>query len=154
MTTRAFTATVQDGGKNKAYITPPFDPDEVWGARPAHLLHGTIGGRRFRGGFERVEGEWRMSLGPVWRRDHGVQVGDSIDAVLEPEGPQRADLDDDIAQALAASPAAAAQFDGLAQFYRRAFLTWIAGTSRRPDERARRIAEMITLLLAGKKSRD
>jgi len=154
MTSKTFNATVQDGGKGKAYITLPFDPDEVWGVRPAHLLHGTINACRFRGGFEQADGEWRCSLGPVWRRDNGVQVGDTLTLALEPEGPQRAAVDPDIAEALDATPKAAAQFDGLAQFYRKAFLKWIDGSKKRPDERARRIAEMVTLLEAGKKTRD
>lgn len=152
MTSRTFTAVVT-GRKTKAYVVMPFDPDEVWGARPAHLLHGTINGCRFRGGFEQVDGEWRCSLGPVWRRDNGVDLGDTLTFVLEQEGPQRADVDEDIAAALDASPKAAAAFDGLAQFYRKAFLKWIDGTKKRPDERVRRIAEMIRLLEDGKKSR-
>ena len=44
-------------------------------------------------------------------------------------------------------------FDGLAHFYRRAFLRWIDATTRRPDERARRIAEMVDLLGRGEKQR-
>lgn len=153
MTSRTFTAVVE-GRKTKAYVVTPFDPDEVWGVRPTHLLHGTINGCGFRGGFEKVDGEWRMSLGPVWRRDNGVGLGDELTLVLEPEGPQRADVDDDIAAALDASPKAAAAFYGLAQFYRKAFLTWIAGTKKRPEERVRRITEMVSLLEAGKKTRD
>src|SRR5262249_2741977 len=69
---------------------------------------------------------------------------------LSPEGPQRDDLADDIAAALAASPAAAAFFDALAQFYRKAYLRWIDGTKRRADVRAARIAEVVDLLAAGR----
>ncbi|HQZ33613.1 MAG TPA: YdeI/OmpD-associated family protein, partial [Ilumatobacteraceae bacterium] len=65
----------------------------------------------------------------------------------------RADLTDDIRTALDAEPVAGAFFDGLAQFYRQAFLRWINATKRRPDERARRIAEMIDLLGQGQKQR-
>jgi len=72
---------------------------------------------------------------------------------LSPEGPQRGALDDDIAAALAAEPKAASFFDGLATFYRKAYLTWIAGTKKRPAERARRIAELVRLLQAGVKQR-
>jgi uncharacterized protein YdeI (YjbR/CyaY-like superfamily) len=72
---------------------------------------------------------------------------------LAPEGPQREDLADDIAAALAATPAAAAFFDTLAQFYRKAYLRWIDGASRRPDLRAARIAEVADLLAAGTKQR-
>jgi uncharacterized protein YdeI (YjbR/CyaY-like superfamily) len=52
-----------------------------------------------------------------------------------------------------ARPAAAAFFDSIAQFYRRAYLRYIDATKRRPDERASRIAEVIELLAAGVKER-
>ena len=52
-----------------------------------------------------------------------------------------------------ANPAAAAFFDTLAQFYRKAYLRWIDGTTRRPDLRAARIAEVVDLLAAGVKQR-
>ena len=48
---------------------------------------------------------------------------------LTPEGPQRADLAEDIAAALAANPAAGAFFDTLAQFYRKAYLRYIDATT-------------------------
>ncbi len=89
----------------------------------------------------------------MWLRDVGVAAGDDVIVELAPEGPQRADLADDIAAALAASPAAAAFFDTLAQFYRKASLRWIDATARRPDLRAARIAEVVDLLAAGIKQR-
>ena len=82
-----------------------------------------------------------------------MAVGDEVSVELEPEGPQRADLADDLADALAANPAAAAFFDTLAQFYRKAYLRWIDATTRRPDVRAARIAEVTGLLAAGVKER-
>ena len=51
------------------------------------------------------------------------------------------------------TPAAAAFFDTLAQFYRKAYLRWIDATKRRPDLRAARIAEVVDLLAAGIKQR-
>jgi len=80
-----------------------------------------------------------------------LSPGDQVRVVLAPEGPQRDDLADDIATALRASPEAAAFFDSLAQFYRRGYLRWIDGTTRRPDLRRERIATMIRLLEAGVK---
>jgi hypothetical protein len=56
------------------------------------------------------------------------------------------ELADDIAAALDANPAAAAFFDTLAQFYRKAYLRYIDATTRRPDLRAARIAEVVDLL--------
>ena len=83
----------------------------------------------------------------------GIAIGDEVTVELAPEGPQRGDLADDIAAALAANPAAGAFFDTLAQFYRKAYLRWIDATTRRPDLRAARIAEVVGLLAAGVKER-
>jgi uncharacterized protein YdeI (YjbR/CyaY-like superfamily) len=83
----------------------------------------------------------------------GVAIGAEVRVELAPEGPQRGDLADDIAAALAANPAAGAFFDTLAQFYRKAYLRWIDSTARRPDLRAARIAEVVGLLAAGIKER-
>jgi uncharacterized protein YdeI (YjbR/CyaY-like superfamily) len=77
-------------------------------------------------------------------------VGDTVTVEIRPEGAQRDDLADDVAAALQANAAAAAFFDSLAQFYRKAYLRWMDGT-RRPQLRAQRIAEMIRLLDAGRK---
>ena len=72
---------------------------------------------------------------------------------VAPEGPQRGDLAEDIAAALAANPAAGAFFDTLAQFYRKGYLRYIDATTRRPDLRAARIAEVVGLLADGIKTR-
>ena len=92
-------------------------------------------------------------LNPRWTGEAGVELGDEVVVDLEPEGPLRKDIAEDIAASLAASPAAAASFDTLAQFYRRAYLRYIDATVRRPEVRARRIAEVVELLAAGVKQR-
>jgi uncharacterized protein YdeI (YjbR/CyaY-like superfamily) len=89
----------------------------------------------------------------MWMRDAGVAAGDDVLVELAPEGPQRGDLADDISAALEANPADAAFFDTLAQYYRKAYLRWVDATTRRPDLRASRIAEVVDLLAAGIKQR-
>jgi len=96
---------------------------------------------------------WVFTLTPMWLRDAGAAPDGEAQVELKPEGPQRADLADDIAAALDANPAAAAFFDTLAQFYRKAYLRWIDATARRPGLRAARIAEVVDLLAAGIKQR-
>ena len=135
------------------FIRVPFDPNEVWGPKTRHLVGGTIDGMRVRGSVEPIDDGYGFTLGPMWVRDCGVAVGSTVTVAIEPEGPQRDDLADDVAAALDADPQAAAFFDSLAQFYRRAYLRWIDGTKRRPELRAARIAEMIDLLTAGIKQR-
>jgi hypothetical protein len=148
-----FTATVVAAGRGRVLIPVPFDPDTVWGAKPRHHIGGTVNLRRVRGVVERVGDGYGFTLGAAWLRDCGLAAGDAVAVDIAPEGPQRADLADDIAAALDAHPDAAAFFDSLAQFYRRAYLRWIDATKRHPEQRPRRIAEVIDLLAAGHKQR-
>jgi len=153
MREQRFRAPVTAGPRGRGVIVVPFDPDEVWGAKAKHLVGGRIDGKKVRGAVERDAGGWVFTLPSMWMCDTGVTAGTRVAVVLAPEGPQRGDLADDIAAALAANPAAAAFWDTLAQFYRRAYLRWIDATKRSPDQRPVRIAEVVDLLAAGVKER-
>jgi translation initiation factor IF-1 len=153
MRTQRFGAVVAAGSSGRAIIVIPFDPDEMWGAKAQHPVNGTVQGRRVRVTLSPGSSGWAFTLSPSRMRDMGLVVGDEVIVELAPEGPQRADLAEDISAALAANPAAAAFFDTLAQFYRKAYLRWIDATTRRPQVRAARIAEVVDLLAAGIKER-
>ena len=153
MRTKRFTAVVAAGPGGRAVIVVPFDPDEAWGIKAEHHVNGTLAGRRIRVRLAPGGDGWGFDFGPARAQQLGLAPGDEVAVELTPEGPQRADLAEDIAAALAANPAAGAFFDTLAQFYRRAYLRWIDATTRRPDVRAQRIAEVVDLLAAGVKER-
>ena len=153
MHTQRFGAVVAAGPGGSATIVVPFDPDELWGAKAEHHVNGTVDGWRVRVRLSPGGRGWAFSLSSARVRDLGIAAGDEVAVALAPEGPQRADLAEDISAALAANPAAAAFFDTLAQFYRKAYLRWIDATTRRPDLRAARIAEVVRLLAAGVKER-
>ena len=153
MRVRRFGAHAAAGPRGGAIIAIPFDPDQAWGAMAEHRVGGTINGRQVRGTVAPADGGWAFTVTPMWMRDAGVAAGDDVLVELAPEGPLRADLADDISAALKANPAAAAFFDTLAQFYRKAYLRWIDGTTRRPELRSARIAEVVDLLAAGVKQR-
>lgn len=153
MPVQRFDARVTAGPRGHPVIAVPFDPDQAWGAKAEHPVTGTVNGRRVRGRITRGDGGWTFTLSPMWMADAAVAAGQDLSVELAPEGPQRADLADDIAAALDANPAAAAFFDTLAQFYRKAYLRWIDATTRRPDLRAARITEVVDLLAAGIKQR-
>jgi hypothetical protein len=153
MGSQQFRAVITAGLRGSAVIAVPFDPDRTWGAKADHPVGGTIEGRRVRGRLSPSGGGWVLTVTPLWLRDTGVMIGDDVTVELAPEGPQRGDLADDIASALAANPAASAFFDTLAQFYRKAYLRWIDATTRKPDLRAARITEVVSLLAAGIKQR-
>jgi hypothetical protein len=134
-------------------ITVPFDHDEAWGAKALHHVHGTVNACRVRVTLAPGDGGWAFTLNPARMRATGIAAGSEVIVELAPEGPQRGELADDISAALAANPAAGAFFDTLAQFYRKAYLRYIDATTRRPDLRAARIAEVVGLLADGIKER-
>lgn len=148
---KSFKAVVTEGKKGAAHIALPFDPDRVWGKQPRHRLSGTIDGQKSR--FVLAAGDPGLTLTPMWRRDCGVEAGSKVAVVLWPEGPQQSDLEPDFLAALKAEREALAFFADLAQFYRKGYLNWIDATKKRPDERVRRIKEVVKLLKAGVKQR-
>lgn len=151
--TRSYSTVVTTGDRKRVMVPVPFDPDTVWGTKSDHRVSGTVNGMNARASVERLGDGFGIVLGPAWRRDRGVAPDDVVNVVLSPEGPQREELADDLRAALDAEPAAGAFFDALARFYRQAYLRWIDATKKRPDERARRIAEMVDLLVQEKKQR-
>jgi hypothetical protein len=153
MESQQFTVAVAAAGRGNLMVPVPFNPNQVWGIRQRHHVAGTVNAVRVRAVIEPVGDGFGFTLGPTSPSRTGLTAGDSVRVDIAPEGPQRADLADDVAAALAANPAAAAFFDSLAQFYRRAYLRWIDATKRHPEQRPVRIAEMVKLLASGVKQR-
>jgi hypothetical protein len=153
MKSQHFVARVAAGSGGKLLVPVPFNPDSVWGTKLRHHVAGTVNGARVRAALETAGDGFGFTLGPKSPGARGMAVGTEVTVEIAPEGPQREDLADDVAAALAADSDAGAFFDSLAQFYRRAYLRWIDATKRRPEQRAERIAEMVELLKAGTKSR-
>ena len=116
--THAHPATVTAVGR-RVLVPVPFNPDGAWGAKREHRVHGTINGMGVRAVIEPLGDGFGIHLGPAWRRDCGIEPGDTVEVLLAPEGPQRTDLAPDVAAAPEAEPEAGAFFDSLAQFYRR-----------------------------------
>ena len=153
MRVERFRAQITANSRGHAVSTIPFDPDQAGGPKAVPQVSGTVHGCRVRVTIAPGDSGWAFTLNPTRMRHTGIAAGSDAIVELAPEGPQRADLADDISAALAANPAARAFFDTLAQFYRRAYLRYIDATTRRPDLRASRIAEVVGLLADGVKER-
>ena len=153
MRVQRFDARIAAGARGHALIVVPFDPDAAWGVKAMHHVSGTVNGCRVRVTIAPGDSGWAFTFNPARAHGIGIIAGSDVIVELAPEGPQRGDLAEDVAAALAATPAAGAFFDTLAQFYRKAYLRYIYATTRRPDLRAARIAEVVTLLAAGIKER-
>jgi uncharacterized protein YdeI (YjbR/CyaY-like superfamily) len=105
-----------------------------------------------RGSLGSDGNQYFLPLGAAWRRDCGLNAGDTVDVILSPEGPQSESLSTDVADALEAEPQAKTFFESLATFYRNTYIKWIE-SAKRPETRAARIKELIGLLKANKKQK-
>ena len=152
-TPERFTATVENAARGRALIRLPFDPDVAWSSKPQHHVRGTVAGNKVRGPLRLTSEGWVLVLGAAWLRDNPLPPHGNVTVVLEAEGPQNAELDPDLAAAFESSPQAAAFFASLATFYRKGYLRWIDGASRRPEIRAQRVRDLITYLEERRKQR-
>jgi hypothetical protein len=145
----------QVGGK--VAIVLPFDPNQLWGEKARHHIHGTVDGHTIRAELGSDGERYFLLLGSAWRRDNSLDADREFTVALMPEGPQTAAMSAesgsaDIGDALQRESAVSAFFDALPTFYRKNFIRWIE-SAKRPETRAARIAEMVELLKKGKRER-
>jgi Bacteriocin-protection, YdeI or OmpD-Associated/Domain of unknown function (DUF1905) len=151
MSTQKFKTKVSISG-SRVFVPIPFDPNAAWGTKQRHYVRGTINDCVIRGSLGSDGNSYFLPLGAAWRRDAKIGSGELVTVILSPEGPQQESLAPDILSALSSEPKALAFFESLATFYRRTYIKWIE-SAKRPETRAARIAEMISLLKAGKKQK-
>lgn len=97
---QTFVAVVAMGPNRRVFVPLPFVPDDVWGTKADHHVAGTINSMPVRAVVESLWSGFGIIIGPTWRRDFGVDVGDEVTVMLAPEGPQRDDLAEDFRVAL------------------------------------------------------
>src|SRR5689334_24004655 len=111
MKSQRFAVTVAAAGPGRLLVPVPFNPDQVWGAKQRHHITGTVNGIRVRAVIEPAGDGFGFTLGRTSPSRAGVAAGDTVTVEIAPEGPQRDDLAEDVAAALAANPDAGAFFD-------------------------------------------
>lgn len=85
---RSFRAAIEGAARGRAYLVLPFDPEKAWGPRARYHVRGTINGRDVRGALEQFSKGHFLPLGPAYRSGAGLNLGDPVTVMLEPEGPQ------------------------------------------------------------------
>jgi hypothetical protein len=146
-----FTATAEARPRGGISIGLPFQPADVWGDRDRYYVTGVIEGYPMRATIAAAE-EPVLELGPSWCRDPRVGAGATLRVTLRPEGPQIDELERDFGEALRADAVARRNFESLATFYRKAFVTWVDG-ARKQEARAHRVRKTVAALRAGRRER-
>ena len=149
----SFTAVIEEAGGGGAFVTVPFDVEQVFGKKRVKVL-ATINGEPYRGSLVRMGGPCHMLIVVKGIRERiGKGAGDPVQITLqEDDAPRVVAVPDDLQAALAASPQAESFFRGLSYTHQREYVQWIE-EAKREQTRQTRVARAIEMLLDGKRAR-
>lgn len=146
-----FTAVIrQHEGMNGAYIEPPFDVYEVFGAKRVKVL-ATFDGEAYRGSLVRMGGCYMLGMTQEIRKKIGKGLGDTVQVTIEKDQEERSvEVPSDFQHALDGEAKARTAFEKLSYSARKDYVTWVT-EAKREETRIQRINMAIGLLADGKK---
>lgn len=150
---RTFRAFIEDAGNGGAFVTIPFDVEQVFGKKRVKVK-ATIAGEPYRGSLVRMGGACHiLGVRKEIREKTGRTFGDEVEIVLEEDTePREVTVPPDLKQALKSNPVAAAVFKRLAYTHQKEYVQWIE-EAKRAQTRQGRIGQAIQWLEQGKKRR-
>ncbi|MDF2541548.1 MAG: antitermination protein NusB [Herbinix sp.] len=150
---KEFSAIIQQHeGINGAYVEPPFDVKEVFGAKRVKVK-ATFDGIEYRGSIVSMGGCYMIGITQEIRNKIGKSFGDTIQVTVEKDEEERLiELPEDFAKALDQNNKAKDTFDTLSFTKKKEYVTWIT-EAKKPETRANRLEQAIGLLVDGKKLR-
>lgn len=143
-------ATITGEG-SEYYFIVPVDFQAVFG-RHRPPVRVTIRGHTYRTTPARYGGEYFIVVNRANREAMGgLDHGDRVEVRIELDtDPRVVEPPPELAETLAGSPEAQAAFATLSFSHQKAYADWVA-EAKRPETRARRAAESVTRILAGRK---
>lgn len=137
---------------NAAYVEPPFDVKEVFGAKRVKVK-ATFDGLEYRGSVVNMGGCYMLGITQEIRKKLRKDFGDEIFVTLEKDEEERSvELPEDLASAMNSNEAAVSTFKSLSYTAQKEYVTWIT-SAKREVTREDRITKAVTLLSEGKKLR-
>lgn len=142
------TTTLEPSGPATALILTDEQVEELGGGKRA-AVRVTVEGRSARLRLAVMGGENCIGLSKASRAELGVEIGDTVTALIElDEAPREVEVPAALAEALRADPEARKSFEALAFSHRKEFARWVA-EAKREETRERRIAETLRMVRAG-----
>ncbi len=139
-------------GINGAYIEPPFDVEEVFGAKRVKVA-ATFDGVEYRGSLVRMGGCYMLGMTQEIRRRIGKEPGEMVRVTVRRDEEERVvPLPRDFAQALECNAPASENYEKLSFTGKKEYVQWITG-AKREETRRERIQKSVERLLEGKKLR-
>ena len=133
------------------FLYLPEKADKLLGTKARVPILGTINGFAFRSSaFPTGDGTHQIAVNKVMQAGAKARPGDRVKVVLHVDtAPRPVKVPRDLKDALGKSKAAAASFETMAWSHRKAYVDWVEG-AKQPETRARRIAEAVKRIAAGK----
>ena len=152
MTVARFTARLEPI-ESGTFVVIPTEVVEALRATGRTSVVGTIDGQAFRNqvmpyNFDGIGRQVVMPVNKATRAAIGKNAGDTVDFDVERDERSRSsdvEIPAELAEALAADPAAKAAFDALAPSHRREYAEHVA-EAKRPETRVRRAAAVVERL--------
>lgn len=145
-----FRTTILQAGKTAMGFEVPPEVVGALGAGRRPPVRVTINRYTYRNTVAVLGGRYMIGVSAENRGPAGVSGGDEVDIDLELDtAPRVIEVPDDLAVALAASPAAQATFDKLSYSNKSWHTLQIAG-AKSPETRARRIEKSVAALADGR----
>jgi hypothetical protein len=145
-----FRARIEDAGGGGAFVTVPFDVEQVYGAKRVKV-RATFDGAPYRGTLVRMGGPCHiLPILKEIRERIGKNCGDEVEVVLEEDtAPRVVAVPPDLQAALSDNPSAAAFFAQLSYTHQKEYVRWVEDAKREQTRQAR-IVRTVELLLEGK----
>jgi hypothetical protein len=136
-------AILEQNGKTATGVQIPDDVVEALGAGKRPPVRVTVNGYEYRSSVASMGGRFMLGLSAEVRAGAGVSAGDEIELELQlDDAPREVEVPDDLARALAASPAAHRAFEALSYSNRRRLVLAVEA-AKAAETRQRRIAKTV-----------
>jgi Bacteriocin-protection, YdeI or OmpD-Associated/Domain of unknown function (DUF1905) len=141
-----FEGVVEAGRGGGAFVELPAEVLDALGGGKRFHVRGTLNGVDFASSTMPMGGG-RVCLGlhKATREHAGVAPGDAIRLSVERAERPEVEVPDELKEALASDPEAAAAFERLAHTHRREYAQWVA-EAKKPETRARRVQQTLERL--------
>ena len=146
-----FKAVIEDAGGGGAYVTVPFDVEQVFGnKRPK--IKATIDGEPYQGTLVRMGTPCHMLLVlKEIRQKIGKSFGDEVEVEIEEDTePRVIEVPGDLQAALEGNPEAQAFFSQLSYTHQKEYVRWVE-QAKREQTRQARISRTVEMLLQKKR---
>lgn len=148
-----FNAIIKQHEKlNAAFIEPPFDVQEVFGAKRVKVK-ATFDGVEYRGSVVNMGGCYMLGLTQEIRNKIAKGFGDEVFVTLEKDEDERlVEVPEDFASAMNCNEIAVSTFKSLSFTAQKEYVNWIT-SAKREVTRSERIIKAVSLLSEGKRLR-